>query len=408
MAEGLQLISDISIAIQNNNEERLHHLLDKIPFDDLNEKETLTMLNIFLETASTFRQYPLTKVLLARFEELFPSDMENIPYLNSLFYKLEISEQSLMHLAKTMVDIGFVDVVEDLIEGDDKEKTAIGVRRALKVFGPQSVDVYRVLHAEAKDKGNTNIQYLLEGYLEEKEDLAPIPSWVLPKIVEDAQIEIPDYIDPFPGVDLDQKVEELLLGFDLGFKEHELDRASVNVPENFRDHRLKMIAWERAFDIIRARVNVAEPLEKMALLPEMLPTPPKESTDNYIRLFQLLGPANPFFPIEDEDDRAPYGGSRMFLSTEFELDEDGEQMTDWFDGVCEACHKKVLRRWHTVRIPGRRGGWKGSYCSEDCLYKAVVIIETKEGKIDPVLRTMLESIFRQLRGIGIIDRIERT
>lgn len=51
---------------------------------------------------------------------------------------------------------------------------------------------------------------------------------------------------------------------------------------------------------------------------------------------------------------------------EIYLPEDG---LSWFKGECDSCRKVIKDMSHSVRFPYKYGGWKGCYCSFECMIK---------------------------------------
>lgn len=94
-------------------------------------------------------------------------------------------------------------------------------------------------------------------------------------------------------------------------------------------------------------------------------------------LFRIYGPVNPFpdtdFSDLKNDDGSSdlgvvYGGARMFLDTSLEWDYEGDEpVMDWFLGYCLQCSKRIRHFYHALRIPNVTGGWRGCYCSFDCV-----------------------------------------
>jgi len=70
----------------------------------------------------------------------------------------------------------------------------------------------------------------------------------------------------------------------------------------------------------------------------------------------------------------------------------------WFQGRCDSCRKFILDVSHALRFPNHNGGWKGCYCSFDCLHNDPPHKVTKEENI--LLGIMKETIDRE----GIMDR----
>lgn len=101
-------------------------------------------------------------------------------------------------------------------------------------------------------------------------------------------------------------------------------------------------------------------------------------------IFHRYGPVNTR-EIDDYDDIdydndvcLKFGGCRMFTCCEFEsnkfkneyddnYDDDNDYFIDWYTEECEVCEKKIIKRHYALRLPLEDGGWKGCYCSFECL-----------------------------------------
>lgn len=70
----------------------------------------------------------------------------------------------------------------------------------------------------------------------------------------------------------------------------------------------------------------------------------------------------------------------------------------WFTGRCDSCRKYIMDISHALRFPNHHGGWKGCYCSFECLKDDPPHKVTKEENI--LLDIMKSNIDRE----GIMDR----
>ena len=70
----------------------------------------------------------------------------------------------------------------------------------------------------------------------------------------------------------------------------------------------------------------------------------------------------------------------------------------WFQGRCDSCRKFILDISHALRFPNHHGGWKGCYCSFECLKADPPHKVCKEENI--LLGIMKSNIDRE----GIMDR----
>lgn len=69
------------------------------------------------------------------------------------------------------------------------------------------------------------------------------------------------------------------------------------------------------------------------------------------------------------------GGPRMFIDTRMEYDETTDSYKDeWFTGYCDYCNRRIKYFFHAVREPYFSGGWRGCFCTWDCVYENVTAI----------------------------------
>lgn len=152
----------------------------------------------------------------------------------------------------------------------------------------------------------------------------------------------------------------------------------------------------------------------------------QQQIDQDIENFKLYGPVNHF---DDDSDRsesndcAKHGGCRMLTCNDMatydndqdlynfegaireqfasmledidddEMDENLKREIDWFTGVCQECHEKIEKKHYALRIPQLDGGWKGCYCSFECIENDTEDLDTFSSR----MKTQLEMY-------GIYDR----
>lgn len=155
---------------------------------------------------------------------------------------------------------------------------------------------------------------------------------------------------------------------------------------------------------IRAVLSIASFVDKMALIQPVLDVQNLAAGQYDILLFRLYGPANPFYNSELFD--LEFGGPRMLIDSDFDVDPDTGDVEDWFVGYCEQCRFRIRRRWHAVRMPRPMGGWSGCYCSFKCVRDAITAEEDSTGKPQIAMRVMADSVEEQLNSYGIQDRLE--
>lgn len=79
------------------------------------------------------------------------------------------------------------------------------------------------------------------------------------------------------------------------------------------------------------------------------------------------------------------------------IQDEDEEISDWFEGKCEECKKKILYRENCVRRPLLGGRWKGCYCSYECMVKKDVYYDRGE-------ELLINTTFKKLEEYGIMSR----
>ena len=141
----------------------------------------------------------------------------------------------------------------------------------------------------------------------------------------------------------------------------------------------------------------------------------QESMDQLVKnneLFNIFGPANAIINgnFKKTDHICyRYGGCRMLYCNCFEFEQmdigkdeleiEFPNIPQWFKGQCERCDRVVQKRCYAVRRPLPQGGWRGTYCSWNCLYLSGNV----EDQLSMELCNLMEN---QLNEMGIIDREE--
>lgn len=110
-----------------------------------------------------------------------------------------------------------------------------------------------------------------------------------------------------------------------------------------------------------------------------------EVLEHDVELFRYYGPCNRI-PDMVEGESFPcfhHGGCRMRTCVHFMVDEEDEEMDDWFTGNCYVCDSKIEYRTHAVRIPVPDGGWTGCFCSWHCVKVGSGGVNPETGEVYP-------------------------
>ena len=70
----------------------------------------------------------------------------------------------------------------------------------------------------------------------------------------------------------------------------------------------------------------------------------------------------------------------------------------WFTGRCDVCMNHIQNLSHAVRFPNQGGGWRGCFCSFECMTKITSVPFTKEENM------LIEITKSNINTYGIMDR----
>jgi hypothetical protein len=386
-------------AIANNNVPLLEEQLQLLYIHHLTESASLTLLNRFLVTAADNGSESVVLPILEAWADAVPS-YGDVSLFSTLFLYPQITSYALSFAAKALVDVSFLEVIDELTQLDSNDNTSIACRKALEAFGPQTRDTLETAFINAggivspdqevvnQDDVNQAVIYFLEHELAKMPIMAPKPDWV--KNFETGEVpseEIIFQLTPPPVV----------------IPEMTLDEEVRLLTDGLEASGLDLVDRERSVEAITALLKTSSQQQKMELLAPVIEKQELDKLQDDIRLFRLLGPANPIY--DSTNQQLAFGGCRMFSCAVFDYDDQDLSYYDWFTGICDICHKGIARRQYALRMPIAPGGWVGIYCSFDCLRKGVDQREEDERKPELPIRIMVDNIERQIYQIGIQDLI---
>ena len=386
--DGIITIQVAEDAIRDDDIETLEETLGVMPLERITSEEADSLLIRLLTIASEFDRKEVVPTILKAWESVYPP-IENVTFFPTLFLNPGLNISLLQFLATSLPEFGYLDVMDELIDYQEGPMMQIACATIINVYGEQPKINYEVVRDSASERGNDVIYNFMVTKLEEVAEFAPIPPWVqnfnegpVPKSID---VKPPEMVQPsFELPSLEDMVTLLTNG---------LEALGVS----FED-------IENTQDVLRARLSVATTTEKVALLSPVMQIESLNNLQNNVELFRILGPANPF--VDADLSQMKYGGSRMFIATEFDYDEETGYPVDWFGGICEQCHLRIRVRWHALRMPRPTGGWISCYCSFECLRDALSDLELIKTRPDLATRTMIDSLEEQFESIGIQDRVD--
>ena len=395
-----QLIDHITLTIISDQQDEIIDVLDVFNFDQMELKDSTNLLTLFIKYCYQYNKPKIAKIIYDYHTSFYSlsSDVSFFTYLllinniNIEVFSFLINDVSLNH--------NFYEIVYELIFVTDEfssDEISLAFSKAAQIF--KMPDLEQLLKMqEFSEHRNPVIYSELTDIIRKVNNFAPIPDWMItldilpkessvqPPSKANYNIGIPtnDQIFNLLKVDIKNEINDLM-----SCDKETVDKLSEEVISGF--NALSLEAKNNQLDEFYGK-NV-----KLAL-------------EDDRQLFLTYGPSAPFVDATLEE--LDYGGARMFLFNnfdttddydDFEYNDDGtsRNIVEWFVGYCEQCDLKIRRKWHAVRIPIKYGGWKGCFCSFECVRNNIV--ETYNS--DEIMLTLVDIYEQQMQKYGIIDRI---
>lgn len=384
--KGTTLIEATRLVISNGDVETLEKLLGQMRLNKLDAERADALLHIFIETARVYNRVNVISTLMDAWRVVYP-DVENIPFYSSLYTNYRFKGDTMRFIAKAYPTVTYLEVMSDLVNGDDSVETEEACLKLDYVYGPQDLKTYKFLLKLAEKGGPNNIDANVSIYnhlarkIKKIGEYADIPKWVNNKLEE-----IPSTLDLLPPKDepkftlpSDDKIVDLIV------------KSMSNSGLAFADVTHQETA-------VRKLLSTMVKAEKMEMVKPILEYEYNSAKQGDEYLFRILGPAN----LGPESSNTKYGGERMFTCDIYDYDEEEDMVRDWFTGACDVCFKRIRERWHAVRMPrpGTAGGWRGQYCTWKCCRDAVVELE----KVELLTISMINVYEKYMNEIGIQSR----
>lgn len=115
---------------------------------------------------------------------------------------------------------------------------------------------------------------------------------------------------------------------------------------------------------------------------------------SYDKSYRTWGPENSFI----DRDCVEGGPCRMLRCMCRDAEESDGEKTDWFTGECDGCNKIIRDPSHAVRYPHPSGGWKGCYCSFECMR------ESPPYQMNNDDNERLIQMHQKINEVGVMDR----
>ncbi len=377
------VIQFIQNSIHDDDIDLSKKLLSTIPVQQLSKKISDKLLYDFLSISVLYNRTNIALLIFETWEIPYPANRGPVSLYTRLYLSPRYSPDILKFCSKVYPTYTFSECIDELTYLDDDYNITVGCHKLLKVYGEQTKNTYINLADISKDR-NAVVYNFIISKLRKINDYAEIPDYMIgPNILpQESEIVVPEYKMPAYNIPSDEKMADMML-------------------EGMKDFGFVIDQIESARNMLMIKISTSTLSEKKKLLEPIFELKFKEETlQKDTTLFALFGPSNPHYGSTREE--MEYGGARMLLSGAYDYDDDNEDyQLDWFSGYCWQCNLRIRRRWHALRRPVPHGGWKGCYCSFECLNEGIERSDT-----DEIVNRLLADIFEeQIENIGILDRI---
>ena len=309
------------IYIKDDNINKLRQALDVMPLDKL-RGQSEQLLSIFLSVCAANDRTEAVKIVLKAWKVIYPPE-EKMQILSRLFLINKINLPTLTFVVLSHNDFTYVELMDDLIEGDSSPQVTTACKNADQIFGPQPYETYKIVQEHAYELNNDRVYDYATDRMEEVAPYAPLPKWVGnysggPLLTEAElyqSVEVGNV--PFEVPPDEEAVELLTKGLThLGISVGDLDQA--------REHLLRQL-------------SISTRQEKIDLLKPVMENQANENLGGDNMLYRFFGPAH---PLVDQDltlntISSKYGGCRMFLCDIFNWSVEFDYVEDWLQGVCD-------------------------------------------------------------------------
>jgi hypothetical protein len=418
------LINSIRDAIQMKNEKKFETLVNKIPLRTLGYQNTTKLLIDFLNQMELYDFRAGVKIVLrywsgmeTGFDE-YEGDI--FPCIPTLFLDYAMPFRNLYFMMEALRDvISIEEIAIELFEKGSGQQLQTALRDLFDMVGEPSGELYRKLYDEANNsKNQVAIDFMsdLQTYYTKP---APKPKYIFNIIAEEeteaeegteeeTEEELPeesDLVEEADGIVDEMKEKgESLYG--------DIDQCVEYLTAGLTKFGIEVVDLDQTKAVLKEKLSLMSEDELKKYMNSFLSQDMMDLLNKNDELLQVLGPANPLVGgdfTQLEHVCFKYGGCRMLFCNCFEGDivnpqDDDSQpyypnIPQWFTGKCKQCNRKIHKRCYAVRRPLPQGGWRGTYCSWNCLHLS--------GDMDDELSFSYADMFEgRINEMGITDRKE--
>lgn len=321
------------------NKNYFKELPDKLNFEDFKfDLLSIEASNILFQYM--FNNFENEEIVYEAWKETDMDDKTSF-FTKLFFYNIDTD---IISKIQKIEEKDYYEVMAELIflsENDDVLSVAIKVH---DFFGEQNIKTYENLKKDS-EKINIIIYELMDDYIRNSKSNIETS---IPEYLKDFDLVVPK--EPPVNEKVDEKINIDISKLANSILEFSKEYFFVNDIQNIKDieEKLRNMSSEELNSLIANMEN-----------------------EHTIKLFRIYGPSNAF-----NDENIP-NQDRMFICSYYDynldilhdMEADEENLPNWFTEYCDFCNKKIDNYRYAVRIPMINGGWKGCYCSWECIMK---------------------------------------
>lgn len=332
--------------------------LSQLPLVILNKDQCDTLFSHFVTCSYNNKNIVAIKSVITGFEDA-RCNIDYLPVLINMFLNPYLAGEHIEYIISCYPERTALDYYIDIINLSN-DAQSLKLAEIFTNYFPDFNDWNKLIllteDVEEEEYENVQLRTYFQKKMTENED--KIPPWINKNLVKK---EFDIDLSTIPSV---KEASELLI--------EDFIKQKVSVGTNDNSEILK--------NLIISQYAISTSTEKLQLLKHIKNIPIVDDT----LIFQEYGPVNTCYISNnnsyDKDHKCiKYGGCRMLLCNEFEqLNKYGSDIDimsnyndDWFRGYCDECSNKIGKKHYAIRLPLDHGGWKGCYCSFNCMKQEI-------------------------------------
>lgn len=382
-------MEDIKNALINYDIEKFNKLINELDKTIIYNDKDLSIFKSLFDICFKYNRTDEFKILYDKWT--LPDLFQDFSLILWMFINVNFTSKELK-FACDILDYSYVDIVDELIYYDSNYEILLAMKKCDEIFEKQSNETYGYLMDLANVENNSEVfNYLIDKFVAGS-DYAQTPEWI--KDFTNNNMPTEDEIDRKRLINIKITIEDV--------NKLSLDEMIKLLTASGKELGLTEDTIEQSKEYFRKIIPSMDDKEKYMLMKDILKIKKYNEEQDNIDSFRLYGPDNPL--VETSYSELKDRRSRMFYCNYFDFDEDEQEFYDWFIGFCEICYKRIKYRWYAVRLPLPHGGFRGCYCSHQCLQDAVTKREEDRGEPDMALRIMVDDMISDLKKYGIQQR----